>query len=123
MDHVTASVCEESFAPARSASASAASATARTSPAYWTWLTEGRSLAAAMETAAIRDGEAILEVAVGTGVVFRELLRRNPSGKTVGVDLTPEMLRRARRKAERTGVPFTLQQADARTYLSTTAPS
>lgn len=80
----------------------------------WTWMTERRSLQMALSRAAVRDGEAVLEVAVGTGFVFRELLLRNPSGRNVGIDLTDGMLRRTRRKAERTGVPFVLEVGDAR---------
>jgi ubiquinone/menaquinone biosynthesis C-methylase UbiE len=80
----------------------------------WTWMTERKSLHVALSRAAIKDGEAILEIAVGTGLVFREVLLRNPSGKNVGVDLTDAMLRRTRRKAERTGVPFSLELGDAR---------
>jgi ubiquinone/menaquinone biosynthesis C-methylase UbiE len=80
----------------------------------WTWLLERRSLLAALDRAAIRDGCAVLEVAVGTGLVFREVLRRNPSGRNAGIDLTEAMLRRARRKAERTGAPFSLEVGDAR---------
>jgi ubiquinone/menaquinone biosynthesis C-methylase UbiE len=80
----------------------------------WTWVTETKSLRLALARADIRDGEAVLEVAVGTGVVFRKVLLQNPSGTNVGIDLTEAMLRRARRKAERTGVPFTLAIGDAR---------
>lgn len=79
----------------------------------WTFFTESRSLDAALDAAGIRDGDAVLEVAVGTGVAFRELLRRNQSGRNVGIDLTEAMLRRARRKAERSGARFELLQADA----------
>ena len=81
----------------------------------WTWMTERKSLRVGLSRAAIRDGEAVLEVAVGTGLVFREVLLRNPSGKNVGIDLTEAMLRRTRRKAECTGVPFVLEVGDART--------
>ena len=80
----------------------------------WTRMTETKSLRVALSHAAIRDGEAVLEIAVGTGVVFREVLLQNPSGKNVGLDLTQAMRRRARRKAESTGVPFTLELGDAR---------
>jgi len=80
----------------------------------WTWFTETKSLHAALERARIRDGEAVLEVAVGTGIAFREILKRNPSGRNVGIDLTASMLRRARQKAERIGVPHELLVADAR---------
>jgi ubiquinone/menaquinone biosynthesis C-methylase UbiE len=80
----------------------------------WTWFTESRSLEKALDEAAIRDGDAVLEIAVGTGVAFREILRRNPNGRNAGIDLTEAMLRRARAKAERCGVSFELVQGDAR---------
>jgi ubiquinone/menaquinone biosynthesis C-methylase UbiE len=80
----------------------------------WTWMLERESLQRALTLAAIADGESVLEVAVGSGYVFREILRRNASGRTVGIDLTDAMLRHTRCKAERTGVPFVLQQGDAR---------
>ena len=80
----------------------------------WTWMLERKGLHAALDHADIRDGESILEVAVGSGQVFREVLRRNRNGRNVGVDLTDAMLRKTRRKALRTGVPFVLECADAR---------
>lgn len=80
----------------------------------WTWSTERRSLRAALDRIALVDGESVLEVAVGTGVFFRDILKRNRSGRNVGVDLTAGMLRRARRKAERVSTTFELLVADAR---------
>jgi ubiquinone/menaquinone biosynthesis C-methylase UbiE len=79
----------------------------------WTHFTELRSLEAALDDAGIRRGDAVLEVAVGTGVAFAEILRRNPVGHNVGVDLTEPMLRRARIKADAAGVRCELLQADA----------
>ena len=64
----------------------------------WAALTEARARRASLARAAVRDGEAVLEVAVGTGLAFRELVRANPSGRTEGIDLTDAMLARARRK-------------------------
>ena len=81
---------------------------------FWTWMTERRSLLVALSRAAIQDGEDVLEVAVGSGFVFREVLLRNPSGRNVGIDVTEAMLRRSRRKAERTGAPFVLEVGDGR---------
>lgn len=80
----------------------------------WTYFTESRSLQAALDHAAVRPEESVLEVAVGTGVAFRELLERNPRGRNVGVDLTDAMLRRARQKAKRSTARYELLQADAR---------
>src|SRR3954463_15447577 len=78
-----------------------------------TYFPESRSLSAALDETSLGREEAVLEVAVGTGGAFREILRRNPSGRNVGIDLTDAMLRRARAKAERSGARFELMQADA----------
>jgi ubiquinone/menaquinone biosynthesis C-methylase UbiE len=77
-----------------------------TAPVYdfWGGLTETRAREKALALARIRDGEAVLEVAVGTGLTFLEILKANPSGENVGIDLTPAMLARAQRKAARSGV-------------------
>lgn len=77
----------------------------RVAPRYdlWATLTESRARRRVVEVAAVRDGEAILEVAVGTGLLFTELLKRNPHGRTTGIDLTEAMLKQARLKAERAG--------------------
>ena len=77
----------------------------RVAPRYdlWATLTESRARRLVVEVAAVRDGEAILEVAVGSGLLFTELLKRNPRGHTTGIDLTEAMLKQARLKAERAG--------------------
>jgi ubiquinone/menaquinone biosynthesis C-methylase UbiE len=79
----------------------------------WAALTESKSRRRCLELAAVRDGESVLEVAVGTGLVFEALLRANPSGRNVGVDLTEAMLERARRRASRVGGSFELRRGDA----------
>lgn len=45
----------------------------------------------ALELAQIRNGSNVLEIATGTGEMFRKLLRVNPDGFTVGIDLSPKM--------------------------------
>ena len=66
-------------------------------PMYDTWaaLTEVRARVSALQLAAVKDGEHVLEVAVGTGLAFEELVRANPGGLTEGVDLTAAMLAKA----------------------------
>ncbi len=75
----------------------------RLAPMYdlWAGLTEARARRACLERAHVRDGESVLEVAVGTGLTFAEILRANPSGRNVGIDLTPAMLERARSRIAR----------------------
>lgn len=74
-------------------------------PLYDLWgkLTETRARWRALDLARIRDGEAILEVAVGTGLTFVEILRANPHGNNTGVDLTLAMLEKARLRAGQMG--------------------
>ncbi len=53
----------------------------------------------ALDAAGIRDGMRVLEVATGSGEMFRRLVRANPGGSTVGIDLSPNMAARAQRTA------------------------
>src|SRR5690606_5884413 len=64
----------------------------------WAALTESKARKIALAAGQPKNGEAILEVAVGTGLMFRELVKRNPNGLTYGVDLTPAMLAKAEQK-------------------------
>jgi len=89
----------------------------RIAPIYdaWAWLTETKARNRCLELAAIRDGEDVLEVAVGTGLAFAGILERNPTGRNEGVDLTPGMLARAENRAARTGLRnYRLSVGDAR---------
>ena len=58
----------------------------------WALLTETKARKRCLELAAVQDGEDVLEVAVGTGLAFVEILKANPSGRNEGVDLTAAML-------------------------------
>jgi ubiquinone/menaquinone biosynthesis C-methylase UbiE len=58
----------------------------------WAGLTESKAVMRALELADIRDGERVLEVAVGTGIDFREIVERNKHGTNEGVDISPDML-------------------------------
>jgi len=86
----------------------------------WGMLTESRARGRAIDLAAIEDGQHILEVAVGTGLAFIEIVKRNPHGKNVGIDLSPGMLEKAKQRLSalpganyslRTGTAFDLQMA------------
>ena len=87
-----------------------------TAPVYDLWgrLTETKARQRCLELAQIRDGEAVLEVAVGTGLTFAEILKRNPTGRNEGIDLTPAMLERAEQKAAQIGARnYQLRVGDA----------
>ncbi len=64
----------------------------------WSRLTESKAAEKVFELAEIQNGENILEVAVGTGIVFEEIVKCNRDGKNVGIDISPSMLAKADKK-------------------------
>jgi ubiquinone/menaquinone biosynthesis C-methylase UbiE len=80
----------------------------------WARLTESKARNRCLELARIRDGESVLEVAVGTGLTFLDILRLNSAGQNEGIEITEEMLGRAREKAKNLGVSnYRLEIGDA----------
>ena len=75
----------------------------RIAPIYDIWgkLTESRARNRAIELAEIKDGQSILEVAVGTGLAFYEIVKRNPNGINTGIDLSKGMLEKAKKRVNR----------------------
>lgn len=58
----------------------------------------------------LREGETVVDLGSGGGLdVFLAAAKVGPKGRAIGIDMTPEMIERARRNAERgnNGKPFT----------------
>ncbi len=66
-------------------------------PVYnlWSKLTESKAAKYVLRYADVQDEETVLEVACGTGIVFEQIVRRNPHGRNIGIDLSPDMLEKA----------------------------
>ena len=80
----------------------------------WGRLTEIQARQRCLELASIRDGESVLEVAVGTGLAFVEIIGSNPTGLNEGIDITEEMLSRAKQKAKNLAIKnYRLKIGDA----------
>ena len=80
----------------------------------WGKVAESKARNRCLELANIQNGEAVLEVAVGTGLAFEEILKANPDGRNEGVDLSEEMLIRAKARAEASGMKnYRLSLGDA----------
>ncbi|HTB13388.1 MAG TPA: class I SAM-dependent methyltransferase [Bryobacteraceae bacterium] len=54
-----------------------------------------------LQHAGIQNGMQVLEIATGSGEMFRRLVRSNPDGKTFGLDLSPNMAARTQRRARK----------------------
>jgi ubiquinone/menaquinone biosynthesis C-methylase UbiE len=64
-----------------------------------TMLFHSRAHRCALDASGVRNGMKVLEVATGSGEMFRRLVRANANGSTVGVDLSPNMAARTQRSA------------------------
>jgi len=64
-----------------------------------TMLFHSRAHRCALDASGIQNGMQVLEVATGSGEMFRRLVRANGSGATIGVDLSPNMASRTQRAA------------------------
>ncbi len=80
---------------------------------FWGRITERKAARKVIELADIRDGKSLLEVACGTGVVFEQLVRKNPNGQNTGIDLSPDMLDKARKRLRSNPCHYELKEADA----------
>jgi len=64
----------------------------------WGKLAETKARNRAIELAEVHDGQKILEVAVGTGLAFYEIVKKNPNGTNTGIDISPGMLNKAKER-------------------------
>lgn len=68
----------------------------------WAYLTERRARQRALELSGIENRMRVLEVAVGTGIAFKEIVERNTAGYNAAIDLSEGMLNKAKKKLSRT---------------------
>jgi ubiquinone/menaquinone biosynthesis C-methylase UbiE len=66
-----------------------------------------------VELAAIEPGHRVLEIGCGPGGLVLRAQRMHPDAEVVGLDPDPRALARARRKAERAGLPVRFDQGKA----------
>jgi len=80
---------------------------------FWGRLTERKGAKKVLELASVNNGIKILDVACGTGEMLKKLIRQNPNGKNVGIDLSPDMIKKANEKLKKTGSNFELHEGNA----------
>jgi ubiquinone/menaquinone biosynthesis C-methylase UbiE len=60
------------------------------------------------------NGESVLEVAVGTALMFKEIVQRNPNGANIGIDISNGMLAKAKKRMTSLGnADYELRIGDA----------
>ena len=59
-----------------------------------TYFFHAKAHKAALEMVPVQDGMQVLEVATGSGEMFRRLVKTNAGGRTYGIDLSPNMAAR-----------------------------
>ena len=67
-------------------------------------LAESKARARSLELADVRPGQHVLEIAVGTGLAFVQVVRANPDGRNVGIDISEGMLSKAERRLRKAGL-------------------
>lgn len=78
-------------------------------------LMESKARQRALDIATIQNGEKVLEVALGTGLNFVEILKRNPHGWVDGIDVSLKMVEKARKRISKTGQKnYSLHLCDCR---------
>lgn len=70
----------------------------------WGHLTESNARNRALELADIHPGQQVLEVAVGTGLAFVHMVRKNPEGRNIGIDISTGMLAKAKQRLRKAGL-------------------
>jgi ubiquinone/menaquinone biosynthesis C-methylase UbiE len=66
----------------------------------WGKIAETKARNRALELADIHDGQKILEVAVGTGLAFYEIVKKNPNGTNNGIDISKGMMQKAEKRLQ-----------------------
>ncbi len=79
----------------------------------WGALTEGRARRRGIALARVQDGESVLDVATGTGLILAELVKRNPTGFNAGIDISTGMLQKARARLKNNPAHVELKQGSA----------
>jgi ubiquinone/menaquinone biosynthesis C-methylase UbiE len=80
----------------------------------WSRFTESKAITKVMEIANLRNNQNVLEIACGTGIIFEQILLKNPTGYNVGVDISPDMLQKTKKRLQKTGSKnYELQEGNA----------
>lgn len=79
----------------------------------WGTLTEGRARRRGIELANVQNGESVLDVASGTGLILADLVKINRTGLNAGIDISTGMLQKANARLKNAPARVELKRASA----------
>ncbi len=79
----------------------------------WGALTERKARQRGIELAKVQNGESILDVACGTGLILADIARVNRTGLNAGIDISSSMLAKAHVRLKNARSRVDLKQANA----------
>ena len=80
---------------------------------YWGKITESKAISKAVSISDISDNLNILDVGIGTGQLFDKIIKENKTGLNFGIDLSPSMIEKARKKFKSLSVKHLLTLGNA----------
>lgn len=78
---------------------------------FWSDRTESKAAGWLIRNAGIKNNMNILDAGTGTGKILKRIAKLNPDGFNAGIDLSPDMLKIARKNLQKTGADFELSEA------------
>jgi ubiquinone/menaquinone biosynthesis C-methylase UbiE len=80
---------------------------------YWGKITESKAIREAISISGISNDIKVLDVGVGTGQLFEKIINKNKTGLNFGVDLSLDMISRAKNKLKTAPEKFLLSLGNA----------
>lgn len=80
---------------------------------FWSRITESKAGDWLVNHANLKGNLKILDIGTGTGMMLKRIAAFNRNGMNTGLDISPDMLKRARRNMLKTGYPFELKEGSA----------
>lgn len=80
---------------------------------FWSDITESKAGEWLIDHAELTGDLDILDVGTGTGKILKRIALKNKKGKNTGVDLSPDMLKRAEKNLQKIGADIELKEGSA----------
>lgn len=80
---------------------------------FWSDITESKAGEWLVEHADLSGNQEILDIGTGTGKILKQIALKNKNGNNVGIDISPDMLKKASKNLVKTKSRFELKEGSA----------